>query len=226
MYMDTQPILAIDTSTQYLSLGLQIGESIIEIYELAGNHQAELILPKIQELLNQANIQVKDLAAIVYAQGPGAFTGLRIGIGVAKGLATPFNIPLIAIPTLDAIAYQNTSHQYVLAAMDARMGEVFYAWFDVSKHQRLTDYQVGKANKITFPENIDVSLAIGLGNAYLLSTPPSLLGRATMPTAKHYLQLAMVYPTVDIVKAELLYVRDKIALTAKEQVERKNTQVN
>lgn len=221
----SQPILAIDTSTNYLSLALRANGVTTEIYQPASNQQAELILPKIQQLLQQENIQVSDLEAIVYAQGPGAFTGLRIGIGVAKGLATPFQIPLIAIPTLDAVAYQVENQQYVLAAIDARMNEIFYAWFDTKQHQRLSDYSVSASQNIQLPENIAIQKAIGLGNAYALPNPPTLAGQAIMPKANIYIQLAQSqrYPIVSAEQAELLYIRNKIALTTQEQAMRKQT---
>ena len=123
-----RPVLAIDTSTSYLSLALQTDGQIVSFHEDVGTKQSDLILPQIRVLFEQAGITAADLGVIVYAQGPGAFTGLRIGTGVAQGLATPFDTPLIGIPCLDAAAYLLPEQSCVLAATDARMGEVFYAW--------------------------------------------------------------------------------------------------
>ncbi|WP_225748432.1 tRNA (adenosine(37)-N6)-threonylcarbamoyltransferase complex dimerization subunit type 1 TsaB, partial [Eikenella sp. Marseille-P7795] len=122
--------------------------------EKPANRQSELILPQIAALLAEAGLAVADLGAIAYAQGPGAFTGLRIGAGVAQGLAAPFGIPLIPVPCLDAVASLCPGQAAVLAATDARMGEVFYAWFDTQIWQRLSPYHVGKAASIRLPENI------------------------------------------------------------------------
>lgn len=222
MHIDfSHPLLAIDTSTAYLSLALTSGSSIYTRYIEAGNKQSDLILPLIHELLTEANISVEDLEAIIYAQGPGMFTGLRIGISIAQGLATPFNTPLIAIPCLDAVAYQKPEEQCILAATDARMGEVFYAWFDTIHHRRLSDYQVGSATNITAPAN--ATQPIGIGNAFALETPPPFDGSPQMPNATVYIHLARSgrYLATDAAHAELLYVRNKIALTAKEQAERK-----
>ena len=157
------PILAIDTSTQYLSLALHAHGETQLYHAEAGNHQSEHILPQIQALFAQAQIQAADLSAIVYAQGAGAFTGLRIGIGIAQGIATPYNTPLIGIPCQDAVAYQIPNHPCVLAATDARMGEVFYAFFNTQTHQRLSDYQVAKPANIRQPENIPADAVIGIG---------------------------------------------------------------
>ena len=219
------PILAIDTSTQYLSLALHAHGETQLYHAEAGNHQSEHILPQIQALFAQAQIQAADLSAIVYAQGAGAFTGLRIGIGIAQGIATPYNTPLIGIPCQDAVAYQIPNHPCVLAATDARMGEVFYAFFNTQTHQRLSDYQVAKPNDIRQPENISASQIIGIGNAYTLPNPPPFAGTPQMPTAADYLALAQSkrYPATTPEHAELLYVRNKIALTAAEQLARKQS---
>ncbi|ATD65857.1 tRNA (adenosine(37)-N6)-threonylcarbamoyltransferase complex dimerization subunit type 1 TsaB [Neisseria weixii] len=216
-----RPILAIDTSTSYLSLALRHRDQAHVYHKAVGTKQSELILPQIGALFAKAGIGAADLGAIVYAQGPGAFTGLRIGTGVAQGLAAPFTTPLIGIPCLDAVAYQRPNQACVLAATDARMGEVFYAWFDTVNHRRLSDYQVGKAAEITAPDGMTCS--DGIGNAFALADKPPFDGETDMPTAADYLNLAATgrYPATDAAEAELLYVRNKIALTAKEQAERK-----
>lgn len=216
-----RPILAIDTSTSYLSLALRAGGVTYAHHTEVGTKQSDLILPQIGELLAQARICTADLGMIVYAQGPGAFTGLRIGTGVAQGLATPFAIPLIGVPCLDAVAYQLPDRPCVLAATDARMGEVFYAWFDTQQHRCLSGYRVGKAAHITEPQGHTFS--DGIGNAFALTERPPFAGQPKMPTASDYIHLAATgrYQATDAAHAELLYVRNKIALTAKEQAERK-----
>ncbi len=218
----SHPLLAIDTSTAYLSLALRSDGHTLLRHAEAGNKQSELILPQIGELLAEAGIAAADLGAIIYAQGPGAFTGLRIGTGVAQGLAAPFALPLIGVPCLDAVAYQIEA-ACVLAATDARMGEVFYAWFDTVSQRRLSDYQVGKAAEITLPQGADATAVRGVGNAFALADAPPFAGVTEMPTAAAYLDLAQTgrYAATTAAQAELLYVRNKIALTAKEQAERK-----
>ncbi|MDK4538773.1 tRNA (adenosine(37)-N6)-threonylcarbamoyltransferase complex dimerization subunit type 1 TsaB [Kingella kingae] len=221
----TRPILAIDTSTTFLSLALHKSSLHFSFHEEVGNKQSAQILPRIAELFAQADCTAADLGAIVYAKGAGAFTGLRIGVGVAQGLATPFGTPMIGVPCLDAVAYQIPNHECVLAATDARMGEVFYAWFDTKNHRRLSDYSVSKANEIALPENQITENAKGVGNAFAfaLSEMPVASGSLNMPTAADYLALAQSgrYAACAPEFAELLYVRDKIALTAAEQAARK-----
>lgn len=217
----SQAILAIDTSTTFLSLALNVGEQHYLVHEEVGNKQSDWILPKIEELLMQANIKIADLAAIVYAQGAGAFTGLRMGLSVAQGLATALNTPLVGVPCQDAVASLLPDCECVLAATDARMGEVFYAFFDTRLHQRLSDYGVAKWENIALPEHQSLDKIKGVGNAFALpSAADYFSGSSQMPTAQHYLDLAKTgrYPAVLPAQAELLYVRNKIALTLTEQM--------
>lgn len=222
-YDGTRPLLAIDTSTQWLSLALRHCGQTQLFHQETGNRQSDFILPQIAVLLKQTGIGIADLGGIAYAQGPGSFTGLRIGAGVAQGLAVPFNLPLIGIPCLDAVAALCPNCPAVLAATDARMGEVFYAWFDTQTGKRLSNYLLGKASDIRLPENLIGHSIAGIGSAFSLAEPPPFPGRPEMPTAEHYLALAESgrYPAAAAAAAELLYIRNKIALTAAEQTARK-----
>lgn len=218
----SRPILAIDTATHVLSLALSCNARVHEWQCEAGNRQSELILPAIAQLFQAASIGAHDLTAIVYNSGPGMFTGLRIGIGVAQGLAAAFSTPLIGIPALDALAFLLPDKPCVLAAVDARMGEVFYAWFDTINHLRLSDYAVDKAEHIRLPEGI--IMAEGIGNAFVDEAhllPVS--GQNGTTHARHLLALAQSkrYPPMLPENANLLYVRNKIALTIQEQAEAK-----
>lgn len=98
-------ILAIDTSTRFLSVALATEQTLLaERSWTGGNQHSVEMSPAIEQMLIQTGKSVQELTAIAVAQGPGSFTGVRIGIGVAKGLAMALQIPLIAVPTLDIIA--------------------------------------------------------------------------------------------------------------------------
>jgi tRNA threonylcarbamoyladenosine biosynthesis protein TsaB len=226
--MDTEqqnllPLLVIDTSTQVLSLAIRTTEQTYLFHKVVGAKQSEQILPAISQLLHDSHLALSAIKTIVYAKGPGTFTGLRIGLGVAQGLSLPHHIQLMGIPTLDAIAALNTEHQFTLAAMDARMGELFYAWYDNRTHTRLSLYGVAKAEEIITPIEVDDANAQGLGNAYDLPINMPIPGKNTMPTAADYADFALSgrYQPCPTASADILYVRDKIALTAKEQAEQK-----
>jgi len=98
--------LAIDTSSNIVSVALSHkGEILASItWQTTRNHTIEL-LPNLVCLLQQANVELGSIEAIIVAKGPGSFNGLRVGIGTAKGLAFTLNIPLLGVNTLEAEAY-------------------------------------------------------------------------------------------------------------------------
>lgn len=217
----SRPVLAVDTSSAFLSLALRCADQLQRVHREVGNRHSAEILPAIGAMLDEAGVAVADLGALVYAQGPGSFTGLRIGAGIVQGLATPYGIPLIGVPTLDALAALCPAQPCVLAATDARMGEVFYAWFDTVANRRLSPYAVGRAQDIRPPEGWVAADVCGVGNAFALAEPPPFAGQNAMPEAADYLNLAqnLDFPCTN--QVDLLYVRDKVALTAAEQAQRK-----
>lgn len=126
-------LLAIDSATRTLSLALHDGHQIHAEYtwNTSNRHTVELA-PAIYEMMAREGIAVSDLSLIAVSQGPGSFNGLRIGISLAKGLALALNIPLIAIPTLDVIAFAHPTFKGALiAVVQAGRGRVCagtYRW--------------------------------------------------------------------------------------------------
>ncbi len=119
-------LLAFDTSTEYLSLALMQGDRISTFDVLAGQSHSQQILPQIQSLLSEADVRLQDLHGIAFGAGPGSFTGVRIAAGVAQGLGFGANLPVAGICTLQALAEASGADK-VIACLDARMGEVYYA---------------------------------------------------------------------------------------------------
>lgn len=119
-------ILALDTSTEYLSIALRLDGETLSRDLRAGQQHSELMLPLVQELLAEANLALGQLDCIAFGQGPGTFTGLRIGCGVAQGLAFGADLPVAPVSTLLALA-QGSRETRVVACLDARMGEVYHA---------------------------------------------------------------------------------------------------
>lgn len=119
-------LLAFDTSTEFLSLALMHGEAIATFDVLAGQTHSQLLLPQIKILLTDAGLQLKDLQGIAFGAGPGAFTGVRIAVAVAQGLGFGANLPVVGVCTLMALAEASGATK-VMACLDARMGEVYYA---------------------------------------------------------------------------------------------------
>lgn len=125
-------LLAIETSTIACSVALCIDGQISERYELAPQRHADLVLPMAESLLQDTGLALADLDAIAFARGPGAFTGLRIAAAVAQGLAWGAGLPAVPVSTLAALAQGVIAEglaDRVLAAMDARMGEVYWGAF-------------------------------------------------------------------------------------------------
>lgn len=119
-------ILAFDTSTEYLSLALWRDGEVLAREQLAGQTHSSLILPQLREMLDEAGLELADLDGIAFGAGPGSFTGLRIGCGVAQGLAFGAGLPVLGVSTLLALAAAS-GHDKVIACLDARMGEVYHA---------------------------------------------------------------------------------------------------
>lgn len=131
-------ILALDTSTEYLSLALQLEGKVYKRDIHAGQSHSQQILPLLRELLDEAGIEFQALDGIAFGAGPGSFTGLRIGCGVAQGLAFGAGLPVIGVSTLMALAENlksadlPVSAERVVACLDARMGEVYHAAYEWS----------------------------------------------------------------------------------------------
>jgi tRNA threonylcarbamoyladenosine biosynthesis protein TsaB len=119
-------LLALDTSTEYLTLALLLDGEMRTRELHAGQTHSQRILPLLRELLDEAAIELTQLDGIAFGAGPGSFTGLRIGCGVAQGLAFGANLPVIGISTLLALAEASVADK-VVACLDARMGEVYHA---------------------------------------------------------------------------------------------------
>jgi tRNA threonylcarbamoyladenosine biosynthesis protein TsaB len=100
-------LLAIDTSSAWCSVALSLGDSGPQLrHEIVSSDASQLLLPWVQEMLAQAQINLSDLDAIAVGVGPGAFTGVRLGVAAVQGLAVSANLPVISVVSLDAIAAQ------------------------------------------------------------------------------------------------------------------------
>lgn len=132
--MNELKILAVDTATEACSAALLVGDSLFSRWEEAPRDHTRKILPMVQAVLDDAGITLNDLDAIAFGRGPGSFTGVRIGISVAQGLAFGVGVPLIGISTLAAMAqgaYRLDGAEQVLTAIDARMNEVYFGRYEL-----------------------------------------------------------------------------------------------
>ena len=130
--MDGLRILAIETATAACSAALYIDGEISERHALAPREHALLILPMIDALLAEAGVPVGALDAIAYGRGPGSFTGVRIAASVVQGIAFAADLPVVAVSTLATLAQgamRKTGESRVMAALDARMDEVYWGLY-------------------------------------------------------------------------------------------------
>ncbi|TZF82983.1 tRNA (adenosine(37)-N6)-threonylcarbamoyltransferase complex dimerization subunit type 1 TsaB [Cognatilysobacter lacus] len=133
-------LLAFETSTEACSVALAIDGEFVERFEIAPRRHAELALPWADALLAEAGIARSQIDAIAVGRGPGAFTGVRLAIAIAQGVALGLDRPVIPVSTLAALALP-AAHVHagmpVFAAIDARMGELYvaaYRWNDDALH--------------------------------------------------------------------------------------------
>jgi len=119
-------ILALETSTEYCSVALWDKGSVIERCELAGQKHSEMLIAMVDAILSETDSKLSQLDGIAFGKGPGSFTGVRIACGAAQGLAFGSNLKVAGICTLEALA-EASGHERVIAALDARMGEVYHA---------------------------------------------------------------------------------------------------
>ena len=149
-------ILALDTSGQHASAAIVTDNIVICEISLNARHgekaytHSEILMPSVARLFEMTGQKIEELTHVAYTCGPGSFTGLRIGASTALGLARALDICAIAVPTLDALAFNVIGMGYkwdVCALMDARRGQFYFAVFDKS-FTKITDYEALPANEI------------------------------------------------------------------------------
>lgn len=119
-------MLAVETSTELCSVALlRDGELFVE-EALAENRHSEMLVPMVRKALERARLSASRMDAFAFGQGPGSFTGIRIACGLVQGMAFAAHRPVVAVPSLLALAQQSNESR-VVAAVDARMGEAYLA---------------------------------------------------------------------------------------------------
>lgn len=148
--------LAIDTATESCSAALWVDGKIYSRQAAESRMHAEVILPFIDELLEETNISKKDINGLILGVGPGAFTGVRIATAVAQGIALALDIKVVPVSNLQTLAFKAFQQlnangaKKVLVATDARMKEVYTATFEVNNNQisLIDQEQVSKPDSV------------------------------------------------------------------------------
>ncbi len=185
-------LLAVDTSTEACSAALFVDGEIRHRYRLAPRGHAQLILPMIDDLMCEAGLKVSELDALAFGRGPGAFTGLRIAAGVFQGIAFAAVLPVVPVSSLAALAQgvcREKKMCRVLAAIDARIQEVYWGAYQCDEHglvQLCGDESVCAPQQVPCPEGNDWYGAGTGWEAYLPLLQARLQGRLCGWEAKCY----------------------------------------
>lgn len=207
-------LLAIDTSTEIASVALMVNNDMACESLPSPKVQAQMILPMIETLLASAELGLGQLDGIVFGCGPGSFTGLRIACSIAKGLAYARDLPVYPVSTLSAIAEEvrnapENRDSPVLAVLDARMRELYWAYFPASSVR--AEERVSKAESIALPQNTHFLLA-GLGFELYAEVFSSMQGLSMHPKASAMIQLTQkggIAP-VQAADAQPIYIRNNV----------------
>jgi tRNA threonylcarbamoyladenosine biosynthesis protein TsaB len=222
-------VLALDTATEACSAALWTQEGVISRFAEVGRGHAEEILSMVDAVLAEAALPLSMLDGIAASVGPGAFTGVRISVAVAQGLAFGASLPVVPVTTLEALALQamDAGAQHALACLDARMGEVYWGCFAADAVRTLVacgELKVGPPAEVraagTGPYH-----GIGRGFAAYpeLATLPGLVTSSAraLPEAGTMARLGAVRllagEGIDPADLTPVYLRDKVALTEAER---------
>ncbi|MDA3912639.1 tRNA (adenosine(37)-N6)-threonylcarbamoyltransferase complex dimerization subunit type 1 TsaB [Oleiagrimonas sp.] len=224
-------LLALETATESCSVALLRGEDLFERSEIAPRRHAELALPMAEAVLADAGLRRADLDGIAVGRGPGSFTGVRLAVSLAQGLALALDLPVVTVSSLAALAMEApVDGGPVLALIDARMGEIYAGAFARDAHGLL---RAMDEERVCAPQALTVSdisggwHVVGTGwGAYAevlqarIGTPRSASSER-YPQARHVAHLAAArFAAGESLVAEQalpVYLRDKVAKTLAER---------
>lgn len=217
-------ILALDTATEACSVALSYQGNISTVDELSPRTHTQRILPMIDELLQKAGITINHVDTLVFGRGPGSFTGVRVGVGIAQGLALGANLPVVGVSNLLTMAeqaYQQLGAKEVVALIDARMGEVYFAQYSHDEngwHTVVNEQVCSPESAITQIQTTKQPAVVGTGwSAYRQFAEANLdvvCTEITLPSAQFMLALAQSEieqgNTQSAFEVEPVYLRNEV----------------
>ena len=213
-------LLAIDTATERCSVALYIDDRIVERATETQRGHADLVLPMVEAVLAEGGLTLRQLDGLAYGRGPGAFTGVRIAVGVAQGLAYGAQLVTVGVSDLAAVAQQFASAgARILVCMDARMNEVYWGRFEATPDGLVA---ATSAERVDRPEAVEPGDATVFAGTGFAAYPQLVGGRAAgavhgtaRPHARDIARLAAVELRAgrgqSPEKAQPVYLRDQVA---------------
>lgn len=227
--MQNLTLLALDTSTEACSVALFHRGEKTHINELAQRTHTKRILPMIDEILANSGLRLNQVDALAFGRGPGSFTGVRVGAGIAQGLAFGADLPVIPISNLTAMAqaaFELHQAENVVSAIDARMNEVYFSKLvrekvrsDVEEFfqwREIITEQVCSPEQAIKQLRDDNAFRVGTGwAAYSQFTEKNLMSSdIALPNALYMLELARVEylqkHTISALEIEPIYLRNEV----------------
>jgi tRNA threonylcarbamoyladenosine biosynthesis protein TsaB len=226
-------VLAIETSTEYCSVALWHDGTVAGRSERVGQKHSEVLIPMLDEMLAAGQTNLQQLDGIAFGSGPGSFTGVRIACGVAQGLGLGAGLPVVGVCTLLALA-QACGRGKVIAALDARMAEVYYAAYERRDGAWLEVHEPG----LCLPQDAPALSGggwFGVGSGFIAHGEPlreryaanlAAIDALAVPDAGAVAQIAAVQfaagQGIDAADALPLYLRNKVALKTSERENQAN----
>ncbi len=222
-------LLAFETATEACSVALYLDGEIISRHEVAPRLHAEYALPWAEALLAEAGVKRSQLDAIALSRGPGAFTGVRLAIAIAQGIALALDKPVVAVSTLQVMAVQSPGSR-ILAAIDARMGEVYVGAFERTGEDlvAVSTEIVCAPQAVALPDAAGGWHGVGTGFSAVdgllqphLGAQLKSVDAGVLPHAANVARLAVAaYARGEALapeRVEPAYLRNNVALTLEEQ---------
>ena len=227
-------ILAIDTATEACSVALQFNDTVTTRFEICPQQHSQRLLPMVDEVLKEVQVDLRDIDLLAFGRGPGSFTGVRIATGMIQGLALGTGLKVAGVSTLEAMAYEvsiktEDKSALIAVASDARMDEVYFAVYSQSPGglERRIEEQVCAPEvaveqlKVLRDNSNTVFLMAGTGwsayeklDQWKSEAGGEALLEVTLPNAQYMLELALnAYEKGEIsdaVNVEPIYLRDKV----------------
>lgn len=225
-------ILGIDTATEACSVALWRDGELLSRFENVGRHHSEKLLPMVQSVLDEAGCRLSAIDAFACGVGPGSFVGVRVGVGVVKGMALALDRPCLAVSSLELLAQgvDLSEGHTVAVAIDARMSELYFAAYRRTSEGRLDCFEAPRVcAPDALPRSLAQSIAVGTGWA---AYPQALecgavrgrgLGaESDLPNiaagmAEAAQRVSSGAPLISAADLEPVYLRNQIALTLEEQ---------